>query len=144
MTAERMGTRFVSCTVKFMRRLNPRANFVLKLLVPLMEQNLALFPRCGTGDGERWWYGQVFTVIRNLLFVDAVYFVLVAQVEVFASVGGRREEQGDGYFWRELGGPGVPYLSYVPPRARGLYGGGRRVDVGGVDVCSVSTVVPPG
>lgn len=99
--------------------------------------------------------------MRGLLVVNTVCFVpwsvyaatqnthlvpFISSVwgsDVSASVGFGREEPNDGDCGREPGTLVVPYLPYVPPRARSLYGDACRVRPGAGNVCSVSTVVLP-
>lgn len=89
-------------------------------------------------DDERWSYGQVFRVMRDLLSVDSVCLVpllvyvvsryihfvrhipSVCRLDVSASVGGGREEPGSRDCGRRTGGSVVPYVPCVPPRAEGL------------------------
>lgn len=129
--------------------------------MPYVEQNLPGFMKGEIVDRERWSYGQVITVLRVLLSVDTVCFVpwfvyaasrythfvpslsSVWRLDVSASVSSEREGPGDGNAGREPEGSVVPYLPYVPPRAEGRYRGARLVGLGTVNICSVSTVVPP-
>lgn len=136
-TAEWTDTQFVSYTVELTRRSNPPAYILPKHVMPYVERNLPVFPRSGTVDEESWLYGQVFTVMRDLLSADTVCFVLwsvytvkkythfvpfipsVLRLNVSAGAGGGWKEPSNGDWEQRSGGLVVPYVPYAPPRARG-------------------------
>lgn len=92
-----------------------RAYIVPKLVMLIVEQNLQVRARGGMRDGEGWTYGQVVSVLPELLSVDTVFFVLwlvyvvsrhthvvpfvpsMWRLNVTASAKGEREEPGCGF-----------------------------------------------